>query len=184
MIALLAARPLRRNNFAAIEIGRHLVKEGGHYVLRFEEEETKTDAPIENPVPTGLTPFLEHYLSHHRPFLASRTELPKDRRGRFRPAGRSLWVSAFCSAMSEGAIYDHIRNLTRARFGRALSPHLFRDSAATSIAIEDPEHVYAIKDVLGHRSLQTSEKHYIHAHTLEASRRFQELVLSLRRAKS
>ena len=27
------------------------------------------------------------------------------------------------------------------RFGHALNPHLFRDCAATSIAIEDPDHV-------------------------------------------
>jgi integrase len=181
MIALLAARPLRRRNFAAIEIGRHLLREGDQYVLRFEGEETKTGAAIEDLVPARLTHYLERYLSCYRPFLAGRTELWVDRRRQLNVVGMALWVSTFCSAMSQGAVYEQIRKLTRARFGRALTPHLFRDSAATSIATEDPEHVYVAKSVLGHSSLQTSEKHYIHAQSLQASRRFQAFVLALRR---
>jgi len=35
IIAVLAARPLRRGNFTAIEIGRHLVREGERFWLRF-----------------------------------------------------------------------------------------------------------------------------------------------------
>ena len=83
--------------------------------------------------------------------------------------------------MSEGAIYEPICNLTRAKFGHAVNPHLFRDCAATSVATEDPEHVNVIKPLLGHSSLQSSEKHYIYAQSLAASRRFQEFVLALRR---
>lgn len=47
MIALLAARPLRRRNFTAIQIGRNLVRSGAGYVLLFGAEETKTGAPLE-----------------------------------------------------------------------------------------------------------------------------------------
>ncbi len=73
MIALLAARPLRRRNFAAIEIGRHLVRYAEAYWLRFEAAETKTREPIEASFPSELTPHLERYLSHQRPLLAQRT---------------------------------------------------------------------------------------------------------------
>jgi hypothetical protein len=51
MISLLASRPLRRHNFARIEIGRHLVKRGDEYWIRFEAVETKTREPIEFPFP-------------------------------------------------------------------------------------------------------------------------------------
>jgi hypothetical protein len=181
MIALLAARPLRRRNFASIEIGRHLVKEGDQYLLCFEGEETKTGVPIEDLVPAGLNRYLERYLSHHRPVLASRTHLRNGRHRQFRPAEMSLWISTNCSAMSEGAIYEQIRKLTRGKFGRALTPHLFRDSAATSIATEDPEHIYTVKSVLAHGSLQTSEKHYNHANSMISSRRYQSFLMALRR---
>jgi DNA invertase Pin-like site-specific DNA recombinase len=64
-----------------------------------------------------------------------------------------------------------ISQLTRARFGHVISPHLFRDAAAASVAIEDPEHVHVTKSILGHTTLRTSERYYVHAQSLEASRR-------------
>ena len=53
-----------------------------------------------------------------------------------------------------------------------MTPHLFRDAAATSIAIHDPEHVTNIMPVLGHSTLTTCERHYNQAQGLEAGRRW------------
>jgi integrase/recombinase XerD len=64
-------------------------------------------------------------------------------------------------------------------FGRPINPHLFRDSAATSIAIDDPEHVRIASCLLGHSSA-TTEKYYNHACSVEASHRWQNALLSLR----
>ncbi len=180
IIALLAARQFRRANFASIEMGRHLLLQAEGYWIRFEAKETKTHAPIECRFPEALVPYLERYLSHYRPFLTALAHRPRRERS-FRPPGVALWVSTYCSAMSEQAIYDRIRILTKAKFGRSLNPHLFRDCAATSIATEDPEHVYITKSVLGHSSLATSEQYYDHAQSRMASRRFQSRVLDLRR---
>jgi len=78
-------------------------------------------------------------------------------------------------------MYLRIAGLTRTRFGHVVNPHLFRDIAATSIAVEDPGHVRIIRSVLGHSTLRSGERHYVHARTLEASRRFQQHTLKLRR---
>jgi len=43
--------------------------------------------------------------------------------------------------MGRKSIYIRITTRTRDGFGRAINPHLFRDCAATSIAIEDPCHI-------------------------------------------
>ena len=64
--------------------------------------------------------------------------------------------------------------------GVPISPHLFRDCAATTIAIDDPEHVLTIAPLLGHTTLKTSEKHYNHARSLDASRRFQAVMREVR----
>ena len=181
MIALLAARPFRRRNFASIEIGRHLIKRGDGYWLHFDGSETKTGAPIDAPFPPALVPYLERYLSYYRPFLARRSGRWHQARARLREPGMALWVSTYRSAMSGQAIYYRITNLSKARFGRAINPHLFRDSAATSIATEDPAHVYITRSILGHSTLATSERHYNHAKSLEATRRYQERILALRR---
>jgi integrase len=83
--------------------------------------------------------------------------------------------------MTEIGIYFSISQLTKKHFGHVISPHLFRDSAATSIAIEDPEHTHVVRSVLGHSTTQSGERHYIHARALEASRRYQQRILGLRR---
>ena len=125
-------------------------------------------------------PALERYLSHYRPWLLRCTG---HRNGAypFRQPGQRLWVSKTGSAMSEEAFYKGLRQRTTARFGHTVNPHLFRDCVATSIAIEDPEHVAIARNLLGHSTLQTSERHYTHTHSLEASRRYQGRVLALRR---
>jgi integrase/recombinase XerD len=177
MIAVLAARPLRRRNFARIKVGRHLVQVDGAYQLRFEGSETKTGGPIETPFPAALVAQLERYLTEFRPPLLQRAS----RKGQpLQQSDPSLWISVHGVAMTEIGIYFAISQLTRKRFGHVVSPHLFRDSAATSIAIEVPEHVHIVRSVLGHSSLITGERHYIQARTLEASRRYQQHILELR----
>lgn len=180
LIALLAARPVRRDNLASIEIGRHLVRHAGGYALQFDGAETKNRRPIDVPIPVALVPHVERYLSHYRPFLTRPTGHWRGKRALNSPGNR-LWISSYGTAMSQGAIYDRVTKLTEARFGRALSPHLFRDCAATSIAIEDPAHVQMTPNMLGHASLATSEKHYNHARSLQATRSLQQRILVLRR---
>jgi integrase/recombinase XerD len=69
--------------------------------------------------------------------------------------------------------------LTKRMVGVPISPHLFRDCAATTIATDDPEHVLTIAPLLGHTTLKTSEKHYNHARSLDASRRYQAVMLEV-----
>jgi hypothetical protein len=73
------------------------------------------------------------------------------------------------------------RRPTRAKFGHMINPHLFRDSAATSIAIEDPKRAYITRSIPGHGTLRTSEQYYNHAQSREALRQYQRRILELRR---
>ena len=180
MISLLAARPLRRKNFCSIEIGRQLTCENGTYRLSFDAAETKTHEAIEASIPSDLVPYLERYLTHHRPILAERTGRWNRIEGTSRQRTSALFVSKDGSKMTEIAIYFRIIRSTRSRFGRAINPHLFRDSAATSIAIEDPDRVHITRSILGHATLRTSERHYNHAQSLKASRRHQQMIQKLR----
>ena len=82
--------------------------------------------------------------------------------------------------MKSHRIHTRVCRRTEERFGHPINPHLFRDAAATSIAEQDPEHVEMIKAILGHTSLATSQAHYNHANSLEASRRLQRVVAELR----
>jgi len=175
IISLLAHRPIRARNLTMIQCGRHLVQRSGVWWLVFDGSETKTKQPIEISFPVELVPNLECYLATHRPVLLD----VGHRHGR--ALTDALWVSAVGRAMHYASISLQVRRRTEAAFGKALSPHLFRDCAATSIATEDPEHVRIVLQILGHSSLATSERHYNQAQSLEAGRRFQQTIAELRR---
>jgi integrase/recombinase XerD len=171
MIALLASRPLRRRNFAAIEIGRQLIRVGQGFHLVFDGSETKSGQPIETDVPAGLAAPLEHYLARIRP--------------RFPQASthRALWAGLKGRGLGGQAIYDTVAARTRAAFGHVVNPHLFRDCAATTIAIAQPGQIGVARDLLGHASLHTTNTYYNQARSIEASRLY-STVLSASRTKA
>jgi integrase len=177
IIAVLAARPVRRRNLASIEIGEHLVQRGNGYWLYFPD--TKTGVAYERRLPQALGPYLEKYLTQHRPVLIQHRRPAKRRL--FHAPGERLWISNFGSAMAEGTIYGRVTTLTALQFGHKINLHLFRDVVATSIAVEQSAHVQITPSLLGHATLATSEKHYNHARSLEATRQYQKHVLDLRR---
>jgi integrase len=70
---------------------------------------------------------------------------------------------------------------TLSKFGKAMSPHLFRDAAATSIAIDDPQHIGMTRNILGHSKLSTSQRYYNQARMIDAGRSHQAHILELRK---
>ena len=178
IIQLLATRPLRISNLASIEIGRHLIPTARGFDLRFPAAEMKNRRPDESAIPAELVAPMAHYLLHYRPLLVARRRTPgADGQG----PGATLWLSKSGSAMFPSKIYERIVVLTRQRFSQPINPHMFRDVAATAIAIRDPKHVRITASVLGHTRLSTSERSYNHARSLEASQLYQKWILDLRR---
>lgn len=174
LIAFLALQPLRLKNLAGLVIGRTLVRSGGCWMVVIPGEATKTHAPIEVSWPDSLVPALEHYLTVIRPALAAR------RRTSPIEAGENLWISAEGRPLSEKRIHHAIELRTAGAFGKSINPHLARDIAATTLAIEDPRHVRAAAPLLGHAGLGATERHYQQATALQAQRRLNEVVGRLR----
>jgi integrase len=170
LIALLAARPLRLGSFASLRLGMSVVRSDGAWWLRVAGESTKTGAPYEAPLPTRLTEAMDRYADDLRPrLLAGRTDV-------------HLWIQQDGHPMRPAAIYARVTLMTRRWLGVAVNPHLFRDCAATSIAVLDPGHVHIAARVLGHATLATTEKHYNQAQALEASRAHVAAIRAIRRS--
>ena len=169
MIAFLAARPIRRSNLVSIRIDHHLVRNGDGWNLNFEAQEIKNRRPLELSFPNGLVPYLEQYLSRWRPILLQDQQTDR------------LWVTRYGKPLGDDLAYVRITKVTERAFGKKINPHLFRDCAATTIAIEDPDHVRIGATILGHANLKTTERHYNHATSLEAGRQFQDSLIALRR---
>jgi len=173
MIALLAYRPLRLKNLAAMRLGVHLLDVQGRYWICFQANETKSKHPYEAAVPNSLEPHLRTYLAVHRPVLLAAEQ------GRQPGTTDAVWVSETGTSLQAGPLAVRIRKHTEAAFGRSITPHLFRDAAATTIAIDNPVYVRDGHLILGHASLNTTEQHYNQARSLQAAQRWQNTLHEL-----
>lgn len=177
LIALLSALPtLRLANLTGLFLGHTLLRQGENWLISIPAPQVKTKVAIELlPWPLMLIPHLEVYLSEYR-----RRILELRHRSPSRSSEEALWVTMYGLPMHAHAVYMRIVARTRDAFGRSVNPHLFRDCAATTIAIEDPTHVRIAAPLLHHRTFATTEKYYNQAQGLEASRAVQDCLLSLR----
>ena len=170
MIAFLAVRPLRLRNLMDLELGRTLLSVGtDNHRIAYGASETKTHEPIEVDWPAELEPHLCRYLDHYRPQLLC---------GR---ASSMLWIGKYADPMAEQTIRQAITLRTRSGLGVPISPHLFRDCAATTLAIEDPQHIGIASSLLGHASYTTTDKHYRQASSVTASRHLLAMVAQRRK---
>jgi integrase/recombinase XerD len=161
IIGFLAVLPLRLGNVHCLDLDRTIVKNGNCYEVHLEGHETKNSAPYFAPLPHQLTFFIEAYLTIIRPrFLGTKSS----------PA---MWLSFRGDRLAGQTIYQHLIELTGKLLGTELTPHIFRDIAATYLSTHHPETVRSAAAVLGHKSFQTTQKHYNQARMLAAIRRFQ-----------
>jgi len=168
IIALLASRPLRRKNLAEMRLDKHVAINGGGIHISFDADEMKGDRELELWLPESITPAFLHYLSAVRP--------------RFRDSDEHqfVWCSNKGGQLHPDGIYQMIHRRTTAAFGKAINPHLFRDIAATAIAVDRPEQVHLSKDLLGHGSLDLTERHYLHAQSVRAGNHLGNVICAIR----
>lgn len=176
-IAMLISMPLRISNFGGLQLGQSIQRIGDRYWISVEGKDTKSGRPIEFALPPDLTQPIEHYLAEHRPYLLAQG-------GQSPTASQTaFWVSSWGTPLTSELLAKRISQRTGEAFEKSMSPHLFRDAVATMIATEDPEHVGMILPILGHASLQVSEKHYNQAKTLQSARKYLNILESLRASK-
>jgi len=171
MIALLACIPVRRKNFAAIEIDRHLIREDDTFLIILPRDETKTHTADEFVVPELLVPYLKTYLEIVRPRLLRSSSCS------------ALWISRNGAQISYSVLGPVVARHSVARLGLHIAPHDFRDAAATTWAIAMPKEIGVAGELLSHADLRTTTKHYNRAKGIEASRAHARLIASLRRSR-
>jgi integrase len=171
MILMLAARPgLRRAALCAMKLGDTAFIDEHDFWVEFPPELIKTRHRVRLAYPRSLHPYIERYLEEARPILLDNPFARKSvDEGWF-------WVNRRGRRVRGDYATSRIPSLIEERLGRRVSLHLFRDCAATDIALEDPEHVGIIKDVLQHTTLSTSYGHYVQAGTAKAITRYGDIV--------
>jgi site-specific recombinase XerD len=168
MIMMLAAAPVRLRNLSAIEIGIHLVRTGTGWSLHFQEAETKNRQRLRLEIPTEATPYIAVYLERVRACFGPA------------PDCTTLWLTFEGAPMAQHTIHLRIKWVTARLFGEAINPHRFRAAAATTLVEEAPEAARLAAPLLGHRYFSTTERYYIRASQIVASRAVNEAILNSR----
>jgi site-specific recombinase XerD len=169
MVALLAFHSVRLKNFAALEIGRTFVKVKNNWWIVLPASETKEKRPDERPVDDCLAPWMDRFLSVHRPVLA-----------RGDKSKAALWLSSNDgNAMTYLAVERVISTTTMATVGVDLSPHLFRTAGASSCAVWAGNQPHLASALLHHTDPATTNEHYNRASSLSATRKFAAFIRSV-----
>jgi integrase len=170
LIALLSLWPIRRRSIAALTVNRHLEFDDDGVIVLLFPEDTKSKRLESCRLPDILIPYLEKYLAEIRPRLLRGKDHER------------LWISFRKGALSEPQIYAVVRRRIEAAFGKSMSVHDFRRSAATFLAIDAPEKIGLMPDILQHSSREVGEQRYNLARSAEASRRHGATIKNMRAA--
>jgi site-specific recombinase XerD len=165
MLAMLGFHPIRRKNFAALEIGRSFVKIRDRWWIVLSAAETKEKRADERRINMLLVPFIDRYLDQYRPMLV----WPD------RPSS-ALWLSSrHGGRITEKYVATLIGATTLSTVGVKVSPHLFRTSAASAAAIYGGENPHLGSAVLHHADPRVTE-YYNRATSLSAADSFRQII--------
>lgn len=159
MITLLAHCPIRRKNFAALEIGRSFVNVDGIWWIVLTAAETKEKREDERPAPEELTYSIGRYLEIYRPILA-----------RGKTGSNALWMAWDGKPMSQYSVAETITETTRMTAGVNVSLHLFRTAGVTTLATRAGNKPHAGPALLHHRPGPVTEENYNRASCISAGK--------------
>ena len=162
MIALLALCPIRLRNLAELCVGRQLRRVGDVWWVILEADETKTGHPDERPVPEIIAEAIERWLGHWRSV--------------FHPSDDSFWPSIKGGSLAYTYVGHIITETTRRELGVAVNPHLFRDCAVYTVAINAGHRMGIASGLLQHADQRTVDRYYNKGASLDAVRRYQQIL--------
>jgi len=165
MIAFLAQYPLRLKNFAALSIGRSLVKTNGIWWIILTADQTKEKRADEREIDGDIGKAIDKYIEIYRPILA-----------RGRDAGETLWLVMTGEPMSQCFVGEVITETTRSTLGVPINPHMFRTNAATTAAIHAGHQPNLGSTVLHHTHGTVTQESYNRSTCITASRALSGVV--------
>ncbi len=165
MQALLAAYPMRRKNFASLEIGRSVVKQNGAWWILLTAAETKEKRADERPIDDYVGEGIDKYLKNYRPIL-----------GRGKSTTNALWLAETGEAIKESYIGDLITETALLSLGVPISPHMFRTAAVTTAAIHAGDMPHLGSAVLHHTHGPVALENYNRASCVSAGRALRDVI--------
>jgi integrase len=171
-IELLLNAPVRIENLASIEPARHLLEVGTRTSravhLCFPAAEVKNRHDLEFPLMASSIALLDIYYSQWRPLLT--TGLSP-----FLFPGKTPQ-----SSKGNGALSAQIRKLVHNYARLDMPAHRFRHAAAKIFLDRNPGQYEIIRQLLGHKDIQTTITFYAGSESASAARHYARTILGIR----
>jgi integrase len=161
MLLLLCFYPVRISNLRDLRLRDFTAKHADH--LFIGGDAVKNEADLDFPLHQSVKEVLEEYWKTWRPILAGRT------------MNDDLWVyngRKICSV----TIRQRIALITSKHFGIRITPHNFRDIAATTAITLAPDQPRIASAMLGHLSPTSLAAYVQRGASIAASREMQKLM--------
>jgi integrase len=160
LLALVSLWPIRRRSLAALTVSRHIEVDDAGINILLHPADTKSKRFESYRVPEPLVPYLKRYLEDIRPRLLGAC------------AHDGFWASYHHRTLTADRLYHIARARLMKRFGKDMSLHDFRRSAATHLAMDAPAQIGLIPGLLQHNSAEIGDRHYNLSRAINASQRF------------
>jgi integrase len=156
-LQLLIDTGMRQGNVVGLNMDKHLRPTGGGgLTIMVEGEAVKNGQEVVAPLRRDTVRMVETYASRYRPIHAGQAASP----WLFpRPDG-SHWTTV--------AANQALQDLTAKHLGFPINPHLVRSLLLEILDREHPGAIALGRDVLGHKSIATTEAHYARRQTARA----------------
>ena len=169
-IAILSVAPVRLANLTAIRLGTNLIKPDGpasDYSLLFPDHDVKNRVRLEYRL-QNISSIIDEYVHEHRPVLL---------RGRNEDW---LFPGEVGGAKHQVCLSSQICKRIYKETGIRMTVHQFRHAAGAIILMHRPGEYELVRQLLGHRNVQTTINSYIGLESIRASEIFAEIVTKMR----
>lgn len=174
VLAVLLELPLRMKNISYLDLERHFqrpVSNGpGKWLVSIPGHEVKNDEDINGEFTEETSAMLDLYVSVFRPVLAAQPS-------------SVLFVSRTGEAKRRTTTSTQFSQFVRRETGLQLNPHIMRHFAASNWLDAHPDDAETARQLLGHRSIDTTRNFYADGNQRRAFSRYHDLTASMR-AKS
>ena len=166
-IAILTVAPIRLGNLIHIRLDENLIKPGGPndpYMLVFPGYDVKNRVRLDFLLDPEITELIDEYIHQFRSLLL---------RG-----SNDLWLFPGEAGGFKGArtVSEQITQRIEKATGLRITVHQFRHAAAAILLKHRPGEYELVRQLLGHRNVQTTIQFYCGIETMQATRIFGEIV--------
>jgi integrase len=171
-IALLTVAPLRLDNLRLLDRRRYFRRafsvDDTRYQLTIPAAEVKNKVDLEFPIPPRIMAMIDLYLETYQPLLTNGHP------------STLLFPGRSGQPKHGNALRRNITDVVYKELGLRMNPHLFRHLGALLFLKMNPGQYESVRQLLGHKNIQTTINFYAGFETDEAMHRYGDVINAFR----